>query len=114
MHNVIIKAPKEALDSVLDLIKKGADVNSTDKDEATPLHYASLYGNKEVVVALIENGANLDAKNKKGETALHYASKSGNEKLAEFLIENGLDVNEKDIYGIPLSIMPLHMVTKKL
>ncbi|MBA3535762.1 MAG: ankyrin repeat domain-containing protein, partial [Tatlockia sp.] len=45
---------------MLQLIQKGADVNSLDEYERTPLHMAALYNNPEAIDILIEQGANKD------------------------------------------------------
>ncbi len=56
------------------LISNGANTNVKDEYGNTPLHYASMCGNLEVVKYLINKGADINKKNNKGNTPLHYAS----------------------------------------
>ena len=49
------KAVEELLTSAA-----GADVNATDKDGYTPLHWAALRGHTEIVQALLEAGADVN------------------------------------------------------
>ena len=57
------------------LLSKGADINLTNNEGNTPLHYAVFpYDQKCKFItlnALLENGANIDAKNGSGMTPLH-------------------------------------------
>ena len=41
------------------LLDAGADVNATDKNSNTPLHYAAGYGRKDVVEVLMKSGASV-------------------------------------------------------
>ncbi len=59
------------------LIKHGADVNSRDKEGATPLHSSIFTGNIEIVKLLLNHGAKINARDNKGLTPLTLASKRG-------------------------------------
>ena len=48
-------------------------VNALDCEEKTPLHHASIRGQKEIVLLLLKKGANLAVHDKYGKTPLHYA-----------------------------------------
>jgi len=50
------------------LVKAGADISATDKDGATPLHYAAR-SSVEAVTELVAAGASLDATDKEGRSA---------------------------------------------
>lgn len=57
------------------LLSQGADVNSTDGDGWSALHYATAAACVEVVKTLIEAETNLNAQSKKGGwTPLHFAA----------------------------------------
>ena len=43
-----------------DFIAVGKDVNESDEEDRTPLHYAVAYNHAEIVDELIANGANLE------------------------------------------------------
>ena len=44
-----------------DFIAIGKDVNESDEEQRTPLHYAIAYNHAEIVDELIANGASLEA-----------------------------------------------------
>lgn len=58
------------LETVSALIKLGADVNSTNKDDTTALHGAAFLGRDEIVKLLLFHGANASKVSKAGFTAL--------------------------------------------
>jgi peptidoglycan/LPS O-acetylase OafA/YrhL len=58
------------LETVSELIKLGADVNSTNKDDTTALHGAAFLGRDAIVKLLLFNGANASKRSKAGFTAL--------------------------------------------
>ena len=74
-------------------------------DGRTPLHFAAVFGQAEVVIALIKAGADINAKDKYGETPLHYSAEQDDIKTALVLIKEGADINTKDKNGnTPLQI----------
>jgi ankyrin repeat protein len=92
-----------ALDGDIERIQQsihdGANVNATDKDGQTPLHYAIKHGTPEACSALIENGADMELKDNHGSAALHHAANGGNARACAILISKGADVNAKDEDG---------------
>jgi len=84
---------------VIELIKKGADVNAVCDDGfgSTPLIQACFKKHKDIVKYLISKGANVNAKLSTGQTALMLAIPSV--EIVKLLIENGADVNAKDRDG---------------
>jgi ankyrin repeat protein len=84
------------------LFDRGADVNTRGKDDWTPLHLASYYGNVEIVRLLLDHGADLDAATgNKGEKPLHkvtygkYRSQEDGVRVAQLLLDRGTDVNTR-------------------
>jgi ankyrin repeat protein len=69
------------------LIQKGADINATDGNNSTPLHYAAIKGNDSTVSLLIQKGANRMLKDNKGQTALDKAIEKKHEKCISILTE---------------------------
>lgn len=76
----------EALRSVL---KQRADVNATQPDGTTALHWAAHWNDVEAVTLLVRAGANANAKNRYGATPLSEAVSSGSKELVEALLTAG-------------------------
>ena len=85
------------------LINKGANINEKDNgnEKRTPLIWAIINNNIEIVKLLIDKGANINEKDNSNEkrTPLIWASVYGYTKIVKLLVEKGAEVNEKDIYG---------------
>jgi ankyrin repeat protein len=58
----------------------------------TPLHWASLSGNTELVQYLIANNADINASAKDKSTPLHLAIEEGHDKVVALLVKAGADV----------------------
>jgi ankyrin repeat protein len=80
-------------DEILQLLKAGVDVNSTDGSttDETAMHWAASFGHTETVRLLIEQGADVNVRNKQGATPLHEAAHSGHEATFELLLKSGAD-----------------------
>lgn len=59
----------------------------------TLLHYASYFGQKDIVAVLIEQGAYVKGRDNSGWTSLHRAASAGHSEVIRFLVANGADVN---------------------
>lgn len=84
------------LETVLDLIAGGADVNVRDMLKRTPLHLAV---SSEIVKALIANGSDINCEDGHGITALMEAARAGRENIVEILLSNGADMNVHNRWG---------------
>jgi ankyrin repeat protein len=91
-----MKGDKAALRT---LIQQKADVNATQVDGATALHWAVYHLDAESVDLLIKNGAKVDVKNREGITPLHLASEYGDAKIIDKLIKAGADPKQKGPAG---------------
>ena len=81
------------------VLDENVDIEARDKDNRTPLWYASRNGHEKVVQLLLKNGADVEAKDDYGRTPLWYASGSGHEKVVQLLLENGADIEVRDEDG---------------
>lgn len=105
-YNLMLQKRRELLEL---LLQKGANPNVQTNDGWTPLMFAGVNGNMEVLQILIDYGADIKLKNNEnkticeirntdGFTVLHlacYATYFNTCKIVEKLIENGADVNAK-------------------
>lgn len=79
------------------LIQLELNVNETDEDEWTPLHYA-LFNNKDKMVdVLLKAGANIEAKNSDEKTPLHLAATNCYQEVIMVLLKHGANVNALDV-----------------
>jgi ankyrin repeat protein len=72
-RELIDAARENNLPEVRQLLSVGADINTTDDDGETPLHWACYNSHVAVVNELLSRGPNIEAKNNSGNTPLHYA-----------------------------------------
>lgn len=56
------------------LVRSGADVNATNRDNGTALHGAAFFGHVEVAELLLHNNADTNAKHESGDTPLDSAN----------------------------------------
>jgi ankyrin repeat protein len=75
------------------LLKKKADVNASQTDGATALHWAAYLEDAETTSLLIRAGANVDARNNYGITPLALAATNGNAVVIEHLLKAGANPN---------------------
>jgi len=88
---------------LLELIKRGADINIKDPSGSTLLHLALT---TEIAIALINHGADINATDEFGYTPLHLAARKNNNELVKFLVDNGANLNTTNNLGMT----PLHEV----
>lgn len=82
------------LDAVRALLTHGADVNETEGDGVTALHWAARRGDAEMVRVLLVAGANPRAATRAGRyTPLHLAAERGSGEVVQALVAAGADVN---------------------
>jgi len=81
------------LRTVRSLLRQTADINVTQADGMTALHWASHLNNLEMADRLLRAGADFRATNRTGATPLYLATVNGSAEMIELLIEAGEDAN---------------------
>ena len=89
-------ALKEVIEEVIAL---SGDINATDEDGYTALHFAAKKGYRECVDLLILSGADVNTRSLNGDTPLHAAVEGGHAYCVKLLILSGADVNTKSSTG---------------
>ena len=87
-------AQRQDKHAVQALLKKKADVNATQPDGATALHWAVYAEDAETTALLISAGANVNVRNNYGVSPLALAAKNGNANIVGQLMKAGADPND--------------------
>ena len=81
------------VDTLKELIQKGADVNAVDEDSTNMLTVAVYEGNLEIVKVLIEHGADVNKTDDEGNSALHAVAQHAHLDIVNVLIRSNADLN---------------------
>lgn len=88
------------LAAVKAMLRSGGDVNATQGDGMTALHWAASHGDASMTQMLLSAGANIRATTRLGGiTPLHMASQAGHAQVVAALIAAGADVNTPTTTG---------------
>lgn len=88
------------LESVMEDLAGGADVNYSGGDGRCALHSAARFGFFEICKCLIEHGADVALRDGCGDTVLVSAARSGNLELIRYLVEEkGCDIHAHSRFG---------------
>ncbi|MDO8795804.1 MAG: ankyrin repeat domain-containing protein [Vicinamibacterales bacterium] len=71
------------------LLTRGGDINGTEADGTTPLHWAAHHGDAATVEALIGAGARVNATNRYGVAPIWLAATSGHADVVDTLLRHG-------------------------
>jgi uncharacterized protein len=85
--------------SALALVKDKTDVNATESDGTSPLHYAVYHNDVALVESLLKAGANPSVSNKYGSTPLLEAAVWGNPVVIDKLLKAGAKVDQANADG---------------
>jgi ankyrin repeat protein len=91
--SLVDAAEKKDHAKVAVLLKQGVDVNASQVDGMTALHWAAYHDDVPFVKQLLKTGAHAEAPNRYGVTPLALACTNGNAEMVELLLEAGADAN---------------------
>ena len=79
--------------TVVDLLKRGMDVNTSDRAGSTLLMIAARTGNLQLLQTLLANRANVNRRNQYGDSAVMVAALNGKLEAVKALLEHGAELN---------------------
>ncbi|XP_043917516.1 ankyrin-2 isoform X26 [Protopterus annectens] len=97
------------LDKVLEYLKGGIDINTSNQNGLNALHLAAKEGHLDLVQELLERGSDVDSATKKGNTALHIAALAGQGEVVTVLVKQGANINAQSQNGFT----PLYMASQE-
>lgn len=83
------KVRKQQIALAQQLISFGLSVDASDARGTTPLMWAALVENRDLVAYLLSKGANANTRNQRGQTALDYAKQKQRNDIVKLLQEYG-------------------------
>mgnify|MGYP001354399174 CR=1 FL=1 len=98
------------LNRVKQLIAKDpAQMQAKTPEGKSPLHMATGWGQKEIVIWLLQNGADINALNNNGGMPIHVAASQNQPECAAILLQSGADIEAlRELGGMtPLAIAVL-------
>lgn len=100
-EDILAAAENNRTEEVVSLLRRGVDVNTTDRDGSSLLLIAARTGNLELTEFLLNNRASIRKPNRYGDTPLHLAVSQGHAPVVQKLIAGGAELN-------PAGWTPLH------
>jgi len=86
-------------DVVRVLLEGGANIESTNANRSTALHYAAWYGHLRICQQLLDWGAKVNSLARWNNTPLHEAARAGHLSVVKLLVERGADVRLRNDNG---------------
>lgn len=99
------------VDDVKKLMEKGVDINMSNTRGYSPMHWAAINGQPEIIRLLLQAGALVNTQNDEKETPLLSLIRRGHEHIcecAELLIQAGASVEQRDRYGESIIVAAVH------
>ena len=108
-----IAARNNSLNDALVFLQNGALIDLKGDLGYTPLHYACMFGNIEMVKLLLDNGSDKNIQNEFGENAVRIAinsSSENKEKIVKLLIKNQMLDKQKNENALHLNTFLLSSI----
>ncbi|HEX8989609.1 MAG TPA: ankyrin repeat domain-containing protein [Rhodocyclaceae bacterium] len=91
--DILIAASQDQTAKVVELLQRGMDVNTSDRNGDTLAAIAARNGNDELLDFLIRNRANVSKRNKYGDSPIMLATMQGHPATVRRLLEAGADIH---------------------
>ncbi|EKD83361.1 MAG: ankyrin repeat protein, partial [uncultured bacterium] len=99
------------LDKVKRILREDPEqIQAVTPEGKSPLHMATGWGQKEIVLFLLKEGANINALNNQGGTPIHVAASRNQPECAAILLDHGADMEAIRVEG---SVTPLAIAVFK-
>eukprot|EP00823_Brevimastigomonas_motovehiculus_P004321 TRINITY_DN2830_c0_g1_i2.p1 TRINITY_DN2830_c0_g1~~TRINITY_DN2830_c0_g1_i2.p1 ORF type:complete len:272 (+),score=43.64 TRINITY_DN2830_c0_g1_i2:53-868(+) len=82
------------------VLQYGARLDAVDDNRWTPLHYAAMEGNREMVRFYVRHGADVNVKDQNERTPLHVAAIKGHREIIEALLDAHATTEDCDLDGM--------------
>jgi ankyrin len=96
LADAVMRADQQTIRS---LLQQKADVNATQADGMTALHWAARQNDLETAQLLLRAGAKPNAATRYGVTPLYFAGENGNAAMIDTLLRAGVDANSSNPGG---------------
>ncbi|KAK7863559.1 hypothetical protein R5R35_011183 [Gryllus longicercus] len=97
LDNALLEAAKEGRsEDVQCLIASGANINTENVQQTTPLMLAAYEGYSDTLQVLLRAGADVECRDMNEYLPLHAAACRGHEGAVHVLVEAGVDINARD------------------
>lgn len=91
--DILAAANNKDTATVVDLLRRGMDINTADRTGSTLLMIAARTGNQSLLQTLLTNRANVNRRNQFGDSAVMMAALNKRLAAVQILIEHGADLN---------------------
>lgn len=112
--DIIAAANKDDSAQVIDLLRRGMDVNTADRSGNTLLMIAARNANEELLDFLLKNRANVLRMNKYGDSAIMAAAFRGQVQIVRKLLDAGAKVRNKGWNALHYSAYAGHVEVVRL
>lgn len=92
--DILHAANQSETDKVVDLLRRGMDVNTADQQGTTLLMIAARENNTELVKFLLDNRANAQRRNRYGDSALTLATLKGHLEVIRAMLERKVEPDQ--------------------
>jgi uncharacterized protein len=94
-EDILVAARDDRTETVVDLVRRGMDTNTSDRSGTTLLMLAAGNGNEALIEFLLTNGANTLKQNNYGDTAVGIAALRGRLNVVRRLVEAGAAIHSQ-------------------